>query len=302
MVDFATLKSNRSKSIESLTEELNKINTKYQNDDDKYWQPTVDKAGNGQAIIRFLPPPGDEKAPFIRYWEHGFKGPGGWYIEKSLTTLGENDPCAEHNNTLWESGRESDKKIARDQKRKLYYVSNIYVVSDPANPENDGKVFLFKYGKKIFDKINDLMNPAFEGDEKINPFDLWDGCNFRLRIRKVEGYRNYEKSDFAGKTPLLEDDDEMKVVWESEHPLQPIIAPDKFKTYDALKARLDKVLKINTATKSDNSDSKPDSSSKFKSTKSSSPPWESSNPEDDEDDSEDTTNFFKKLRDGDDED
>lgn len=302
MVDFATLKNNRSKSIESLTEELNKINTKYQNDDDKYWQPTVDKAGNGQAIIRFLPPPGDEKAPFIRYWEHGFKGPGGWYIEKSLTTLGENDPCAEHNNTLWESGRESDKKIARDQKRKLYYVSNIYVVSDPANPENDGKVFLFKYGKKIFDKINDLMNPAFEGDEKINPFDLWDGCNFRLRIRKVEGYRNYEKSDFAGKTPLLEDDDEMKVVWESENPLQPIIAPDKFKTYDALKARLDKVLKINTATKSDNSDSKPDSSSKFKSTKSSSPPWESSNPEDDEDDSEDTTNFFKKLRDGDDED
>ena len=302
MVDFATLKSNRSKSIESLTEELNKINTKYQNDDDKYWQPTVDKAGNGQAIIRFLPPPGDEKAPFIRYWEHGFKGPGGWYIEKSLTTLGENDPCAEHNNTLWESGRESDKKIARDQKRKLYYVSNIYVVSDPANPENDGKVFLFKYGKKIFDKIFDKMNPAFEGDEKINPFDLWDGCNFRLRIRKVEGYRNYEKSDFAGKTPLLEDDDEMKVVWESEHPLQPIIAPDKFKTYDALKARLDKVLKINTATKSDNSDSKPDSSSKFKSTKSSSPPWESSNPEDDEDDSEDTTNFFKKLRDGDDED
>ena len=302
MVDFATLKNNRSKSIESLTEELNKINTKYQNDDDKYWQPTVDKAGNGQAIIRFLPPPGDEKAPFIRYWEHGFKGPGGWYIEKSLTTLGENDPCAEHNNTLWESGRESDKKIARDQKRKLYYVSNIYVVSDPANPENDGKVFLFKYGKKIFDKINDLMNPAFEGDEKINPFDLWDGCNFRLRIRKVEGYRNYEKSDFAGKTPLLEDDDEMKVVWESENPLQPIIAPDKFKTYDALKARLDKVLKINTATKSDNSDSKPDSSSKFKSTKSSSPPWESSNPEDDEDDSEDTTNFFKKLREGDDED
>jgi len=302
MVDFATLKNNRSKSIESLTEELNKINTKYQNDDDKYWQPTVDKAGNGQAIIRFLPPPGDEKAPFIRYWEHGFKGPGGWYIEKSLTTLGENDPCAEHNNTLWESGRESDKKIARDQKRKLYYVSNIYVVSDPANPENDGKVFLFKYGKKIFDKINDLMNPAFEGDEKINPFDLWDGCNFRLRIRKVEGYRNYEKSDFAGQTPLLEDDDEMKVVWESENPLQPIIAPDKFKTYDALKARLDKVLKINTATKSDTSDSKPDSSSKFKSTKASSPPWESSNPEDDEDDSEDTTNFFKKLRDGDDED
>ena len=302
MVDFATLKNNRSKSIESLTEELNKINTKYQNDDDKYWQPTVDKAGNGQAIIRFLPPPGDEKAPFIRYWEHGFKGPGGWYIEKSLTTLGENDPCAEHNNTLWESGRESDKKIARDQKRKLYYVSNIYVVSDPANPENDGKVFLFKYGKKIFDKINDLMNPAFEGDEKINPFDLWDGCNFRLRIRKVEGYRNYEKSDFAGKTPLLEDDDEMKVVWESENPLQPIIALDKFKTYDALKARLDKVLKINTATKSDTSDSKPDSSSKFKATKSSSPPWESSNPEDDEDDSEDTTNFFKKLRDGDDED
>jgi len=302
MVDFATLKNNRSKSIESLTEELNKINTKYQNDDDKYWQPTVDKVGNGQAIIRFLPPPGDEKSPFIRYWEHGFKGPGGWYIEKSLTTLGENDPCAEYNNTLWESGKETDKKIARDQKRKLYYVSNVYVVSDPANPDNDGKVFLYKYGKKIFDKITDQMNPAFEGDAKINPFDLWDGCNFRLRIRKVEGYRNYEKSDFAGQAPLLEDDDEMKVVWESEHALQPIIAPDKFKTYDALKARLDKVLKINTTTKSGSSDSeKSDSSSKFKSTKSSSPPWESSN-SDDDDDSEDTTNFFKKLRDGDDED
>ena len=243
---FASLKRDRSESLNKLTNELSKLNQPQQSNnnssgDDRFWKPTVDKAGNGQAIIRFLPPSVNEDMPFVRLWDHGFQGPGGWYIEKSLTTLGEKDPVSELNTRLWNSGVESDKELVRKQKRRLHYNSNIYVVKDPANPDTEGKVFLFQYGKKIFDKISDAMNPEFDGEEKINPFDFWEGANFKLRIRQVEGYRNYDKSEFDSKRALAADD-EMENIWKKQHSLNEFLDRKNFKTYDELKARLDKAL------------------------------------------------------------
>lgn len=249
---FKQLKRDRENSIRSLSDEFKKLNAKPQGpqeDTDNFWTPTVDKAGNGQALIRFLPPPEGESKPIIRYWDHGFQGPGGWYIEKSLTSLGQPDPCSELNAKLWSSGIESDKDQVRKQKRKLHFISNIYIIRDPANPENEGKVFLFKYGKKIFDKINDVMNPSFDGDEKIVPFDFWEGANFRLRIRNYEGYRNYDKSDFEDRSPLSKDDSELERIWKMQYPLEQFLDPSKFKTYDELKARLNKVLGVSEASK-----------------------------------------------------
>jgi hypothetical protein len=244
MVDFATLKKNRSKSLDKLNEQLNKISSKgYSNPDEgKYWKPTRDAAGNGFAIIRFLPAPRGEDMPFIRLWDHGFQGPGGWYIENSLTTLGQPDPVSELNTKLWNSGNEADKKEAQKQKRRLHYISNIYVVKDSANPDNEGKVFLFKYGKKIFDKLNDLMNPQFEDEQPVNPFDLWEGANFRLKIRMFEGYPNYDKSEFESAAPLFNDDDKLEEVWKQEHSLAEVIDPKNFKTYEELQAKLHRVL------------------------------------------------------------
>jgi hypothetical protein len=208
----------------------------------------LDKAENGYAVIRFLPAPGGEDLPFVRIWDHGFKGPTGlWYIEKSLTTLGKPDPVSEHNSVLWNTGLESDKEKARDQKRRLSYISNIYVVSDPGNRDNEGKVFLYKYGKKIFDKLNDLMNPQFQDEQPVNPFDLWTGANFKLKIRKVEGYRNYDKSEFDSPAPLLDDDAELEAVYKLEHSLQDLVDPKHFKSYDELKTRLNNVLGLNAA-------------------------------------------------------
>lgn len=243
---FASLKRDRDASLNKLTNELSKLNQSQQansnsSSDDRFWKPTVDKAGNGQAIIRFLPPPVNEDMPFVRLWDHGFQGPGGWYIEKSLTTLGEKDPVSELNTRLWNSGVESDKELVRKQKRRLHYISNIYVVKDPANPDTEGKVFLFQYGKKIFDKISDAMNPEFDGEEKINPFDFWEGANFKLRIRQVEGYRNYDKSEFDTKRALAADD-EMEGIWKKQYSLNEFLDRKNFKTYDELKARLDKAL------------------------------------------------------------
>ena len=242
---FASLKRDREASLAKLTNELTKLNQNQANNnsgvDDRFWKPTVDKAGNGQAIIRFLPPPAKEDMPFVRIWDHGFQGPGGWYIEKSLTTLGEKDPVSELNTRLWNSGVESDKELVRKQKRRLHYISNIYVVKDPGNPDTEGKVFLFQYGKKIFDKLTDAMNPEFEGEEAINPFDFWEGANFKLRIRQVEGYRNYDKSEFDAKRPLASDED-MEAIWKKQHSLQEFLDRKNFKTYDELKARLDKAL------------------------------------------------------------
>ncbi len=245
MVDFSKLKSQSGKkSLESLNSELSKFTKGESKSDDRYWSPTVDKAGNGYAVIRFLPAPPNEDVPFIRMFDHGFQGPGGWYIEMSRTTLGngESDPVSEFNSTLWNSGIESNKEIARKQKRRLHFISNIMVVEDSANPANNGKVFLFKYGKKIFDKLNEAMNPQFADEEAMNPFDLWAGANFKLKIRNVEGYRNYDKSEFAKPGPLLDDDAELEKIWLSEHSLAEIIAPKNFKSYDELKKRLSKVL------------------------------------------------------------
>ena len=212
--------------------------------DDRYWKPDVDKAGNGYAVIRFLPPHPDEDYAWVQYWDHGFQGPGGWYIEKSLTTFNQKDPVAEYNSQLWNSGVDENKEVARKQKRRLHYVSNIYVVKDPTNPQNEGKVFLFSYGKKIFDKINDLMTPQFQDEEPINPFDLIEGSNFKMKIRQVEGYRNYDKSEFDSAGPLfdMEDEEKFNKVLAAIQPLKPIIDPSQFKTYAELKARLHRVL------------------------------------------------------------
>jgi hypothetical protein len=247
MADFSALKNRSGKSsFEKLTQELSKLTQTESKSDTRFWYPNVDKAGNGYAVIRFLPAPGDEELPFIRMFEHGFKGPTGkWYIENSLTTIGKEDPVGQMNSVLWNSTTDDNspaRKQARAQKRKLNYISNIYIVQDQANPENNGQVRLFKFGKKIFDKLNETMNPQFADEKPMNPFDLWEGANFKLKIRMVEGYRNYDKSEFAEPAPLFDDDKKLEAVWKSEHLLQPFLAPDNFKSYEELKAKLDRVL------------------------------------------------------------
>ena len=211
--------------------------------DDRIWKPVMDKTGNGFAIIRFLPAPKGEELPWAKLWSHAFQGPTGqWYIENSLTTIGQNDPVSEHNSALWNSGVESDKEIARKQKRKLQYYSNIYVVKDSANPENEGKVFLYRFGKKIFDKIMETMQPAFEDESPVNPFDFWEGANFKLKLRKVDGYWNYDKSEFEAPSAIFDDDDKLEELWGKEHSLTAFTDASNFKSYDELKKRLDVVL------------------------------------------------------------
>lgn len=244
-MSFAAMKKNRSKTAASLTAEFSKLNQTGPRDDDGFWKPEVDKSGNGMAIIRFLPAPEGEDVPFVRIWDHGFQGKGGWFIEKSLTTLGQKCPVSEYNSMLWNSGTEADKAFVRSKsKRRLSYYSNIYVVKDPANPENEGKVFLYKYGKRIFDKLNEAMNPEFDDETPMNPFDLWEGSNFRLKIRKVEGYRNYDKSEFDSPSALSEDDDDLESVWKQEKSLKALVDPSAFKSYDELKAKLYRVLDL----------------------------------------------------------
>ena len=248
-MDFKSLKSaSGNKSLSALTEELNKISNQEgggKKGDDRFWSPTVDKAGNGYAVIRFLPAPPNEDVPFVRVFDHGFQGPGGWYIENSLTTIGKQDPVSEYNSKLWNSttdDKSPEREQARKQKRRLHFISNIYVVQDQANPDNEGKVFLYKYGKKIFDKLKEAMEPQFEDESPMNPFDLWAGANFKLKIRQVEGYRNYDKSEFDKPAALLKDDDKLEKVWNSEHSLQEFLKPENFKSYEELKAKLVKVL------------------------------------------------------------
>jgi len=236
----------RSSNLDKLSKAIEKLNTaESPTKEDNFWKPEVDKAGNGYAVIRFLPQPsvdGDDALPWAKVFNHGFQGPGGWYIENSLTTLGQKDPVSEYNSQLWNSGIEANKEVARKQKRRLSYIANIYVVEDPKNTQNEGKVFLYKFGKKIFDKITEAMNPAFEDEKAVNPFDLWVGANFKLKIRKVEGYQNYDKSEFESPSPLLSDDEELEAIWKKEYSLKEFLAPENFKSYDELKARLDKVL------------------------------------------------------------
>ena len=211
--------------------------------DDRIWKPVMDKTGNGFAIIRFLPAPKGEELPWAKLWNHAFQGPTGqWYIENSLTTIGQNDPVSEHNSALWNSGVESDKEIARKQKRKLQYYSNIYGVKDSANTENEGKVFLYRYGKKIFDKIMETMQPAFEDETPVNPFDFWEGADFKLKLRKVDGYWNYDKSEFADPSALSKKDDELEEIWGKQYSLKEFTDNSNFKSYDELKKRLDVVL------------------------------------------------------------
>ena len=210
--------------------------------DDTMWKPELDKTGNGYAVVRFLPTPEGEEMPWVSYFDHGFQGPGGWYIEKSLTTLNKKDPVSEYNTQLWNTGIEANKEIARKQKRRLHYVSNVYVVSDPKNPDNEGKVFRYRYGKKIFEQLKEAISPAFEDEQAINPFDLREGANFKIKIRKVDGYWNYDKSEFDSIAPLFDDEEKLNTIYNSVHSLSDVIAPSEFKTYEELKEKLDRVL------------------------------------------------------------
>jgi hypothetical protein len=225
-----------------LVKEVEKLESKGGGADERLWKPEMDKSGNGYAVIRFLPAPDGEDLPWVKLFSHAFQGPGGWYIENSLTTIGGKDPIGELNRELWNSGSDADKDIARKQKRKLSFYANIYVVKDPANPQNEGKVFLYKFGKKIFDKIMDVMQPEFEDETPINPFDFWKGANFKMKLRKVEGYWNYDKSEFDSPSTLLDDDDALEAIWKKQYSLTKFTEPDQFKSYDELKKRLDMVL------------------------------------------------------------
>jgi hypothetical protein len=301
-MSFADLKKNRNSSFNKLNDQLSKMNQGgYSNEDEgKFWKPEVDKAGNGFAVIRFLPAPEGEDMPFVRLWDHGFQGPGGWYIENSLTTIGQDDPVSEYNSELWNSGIEANKDIVRKQKRRLAYFSNIFVVRDPANPQNEGKVFLYRYGKKIFEKLNDLMNPQYEGEEAVNPFDFWEGANFQLKIRNYEGYRNYDKSDFAAPSALSDDDDQLEMVWKQQYSLQEIVDPKNFKSYEELKAKLYRVLGLDGSNRAptpaaEDDDQEMDFTPKFK--ERSAPKMEETPSPTSMEDDDDTLSFFKNLAD-----
>ena len=243
-MSFASLK--KQSSLGSLTaklvKEVEKTNNTGGGGDDRLWKPELDKTGNGYAVVRFLPAPDGEEIPWAKLYSHAFQGPGGWYIENSLTTTGGKDPVSDYNRELWNSGNAADKDTVRKQKRKLSYYSNIYVVKDPTNPQNEGGVFLFKYGKKIFDKIMEAMQPEFEDEEAINPFDFWQGANFKLKIKKVAGFWNYDSSEFDKVSPLLDDDDALEALWKKEYSLTAVTAPDQFKSYQDLEKRLKYVL------------------------------------------------------------
>jgi gp32 DNA binding protein like len=246
-VDFSKLKKS-SGNLDTMKQKLQSmVASDSKSDKDNYWRPEVDKAGNGMATIRFLPAPavdGDEGLPWAKVFSHGFQGPGGWLIDNCLTTKNQQCPVCEHNNKLWNSGIEANKDIVRKQKRKLNYIANVYIVNDPKHPENNGTVKLFKFGAKIFEKITEAMNPQFEDETPINPFDFWKGANFKLKITKVAGYQNYDKSEFESPSTLLDDDEELEKIWKSQHSLSALTDDKEFKTYDELKKRLDKVLGV----------------------------------------------------------
>ena len=292
-MSFASLK--KQSSLGSLTaklvKEVEKTNKGGGSGDDRLWKPEVDKAGNGYAVVRFLPAPDGEDLPWAKLYSHAFQGPGGWYIENSLTTNGAKDPVSEYNSELWNTGIDSDKEIARKQKRKLSYYSNIYVVKDPSNPENEGKVFLYKYGKKIFDKVMSAMQPEFEDEEPINPFDFWAGADFKIKIKKVAGYWNYDSSEFARPGALLDDDDAMEAIWKKEYSLTEITAGDQFKSYDELKKRLDYVLGNKAQPKVDYETVEEESVSGFNDPDIN-PPAKQMTPQESEDDA---LSYFQKL-------
>tara|TARA_B110000977_G_scaffold10227_1_gene13337 strand:+ start:1508 stop:2398 length:891 start_codon:yes stop_codon:yes gene_type:complete len=292
-MDFDTLKSSSSnfdkltKALEqNLAPEDQSNKNKYQ--DDRYWKPEMDKTGNGYAVIRFLPSVEGEDLPWQRVWSHAFQDKGGWYIENSLTTLSQKDPVSEENTRLWNTGIDSDKEIARKRKRKLSYHANILVVSDPKHPENEGQVRLYKFGKKIFDKITEAMQPAFDDESPINPFDFWKGANFKLKIRKVDGYWNYDKSEFEGVTAVADNDDKIKEIWSKQHALKAFVDPSNFKSYEELKEKLHRVITGDrNASTIENVKLPPQSNSTAKSDPVKSQPESS--------DDDDTLSYFSKL-------
>ena len=248
-MSLENLKSMRGSSIDKLVQAAEAVSTKAETksyDDDRFWKPTRDKAGNGYAVVRFLPAKEGEDLPWVRYWDHGFKGPTGlWYIENSLTSIGQDDPVSESNSVLWNSGRDEDKALARERKRRLHYISNVLVVSDPENPQNEGKVFLYQFGKKIFDKIMDVMQPQFADEQPVNPYDFWEGADFKIKIRKVEGWVNYDKSEFSKPAALFEGDGaRLTEVYDKLYSLQDFLEPENYKTYDELKMKLNRVLGV----------------------------------------------------------
>ena len=296
MTNFAQLKKSND-NLSRLLSQVEKVNSPQQsnnsNQDDRFWRPELDKSGNGYAVVRFLPEAEGNELPWVRVFNHGFQGPTGkWYIENSLTTLNQKDPVAEYNSILWNSGTEANKDIARKQKRRLSYIANVLVVSDPKHPENEGQVKLFKFGKKIFDKITEAMQPAFDDEQAINPFDFWKGANFKLKIRKVDGYWNYDKSEFEGVTPLKESDDDIKAIWEKQYPLKQFVDPSNFKTYDELKEKLNRVITGTQSTATvDSVDLPPQTTTAVEM-----PKVSESKPASDEDD---TLDYFSKLADED---
>ena len=285
-----------------LLQEVEKMNTTGSSDDDRLWKLECDKANNGYAVIRFLPAPEGEDLPFVKMYSHAFQGSGGWLIDNCITTVGQKCPVCEHNSGLWNNGTDAGKELARKQKRKLTYVSNIYVVKDPANPDNEGKVFLFKFGKKIFDKITAAMQPEFEDEVAIDPFDFWQGANFKLKAKSVAGYRNYDSSEFATAGPLLKDDDAMEQLWKQQFSLSEIVSPDKFKTYEELKKRLDYVLGTKSSSRSQDSDEYGEEDNSRGSTRELDENLRSelnnlkpSRSVDDNDDDDESLQYFKKL-------
>ena len=258
MSDFASFKKSSKNASQTLATQLEKVakgggENSYK--DDRFWQPEVDKTGNGYAVIRFLAAPPNEDLPWVRVFSHGFQSKGGWYIENCPTTIGQKCPVCEANNELWNSGDDADKDIARQRKRKLSYISNVMVIDDPVNPANNGKIFLFRYGKKIFDKINDKMNPQYKDEDPVNPFDFWQGANFKLKIRNVEGYRNYDKSEFSASSPLLDGNDkELEALWRKEYSLQEFVKPDQFKSHGELRAKFQSVINGSSSQKAENMD------------------------------------------------
>lgn len=295
------MKKNSMSSIDRLTQEASKLTKKSESyKDDRFWKLEVDQAGNGIATIRFLPAAEGEDVPWVRLFTHGFKGPGGWYIENSLTTIGQKDPVSEMNTVLWNSGNDRDKEIARNRKRKLNYIANILVVSDPKHPENEGKVFLFKFGKQIFDKIMEKLKPEFQDEDVVNVFDFWAGANFKIKQRKVEGYPNFLKSDFEESSPLLGGDDKkLEELWKKQYKLNEFVSPSNFKSYQELKSRLDQVLggtSDATATAEEfNEDDELPKSKPAPAMKQKAPPKVSSQDEDEDDEEESTLDYFKKL-------
>ena len=304
-MSFADLKKqSRAGSLtDKLIKQVEKLNSGESGGDDRFWKPEVDKGGNGYAVVRFLPAPEGCELPWAQVWSHAFQGPGGWYIENSLTTIGGKDPVGEYNRELWNSGSDRDKETARKQKRKLSYYTNIYVVNDPAHPENEGKVFIYKFGKKIFDKITEAMQPQFADEQAVNPFDFWEGANFKLKIRKVEGYWNYDKSEFDKPSPLLSDDEKLERIYKNLNDLNEFSAAKNFKSYEDLKKRFDYVLGAKAPVRQDPETVEEDQQWEAErrgetSTKRSAPSFEIARPavqEEDDEDADDALSYFQKL-------